>query len=135
LEEDVNWLAVVIAAIANMVIGFLWYSNWAFGRSWMTLSGRTMGEGQQPGPLYALSIVGALVQAITMAWFAANTGTASGSAGALLGLFVGIGFIAPAMFADVLFAGRPPRLYAITAGYQVVAAIVQGTIMGFLGTH
>ena len=130
-----NWLAVVIAAIANMVIGFLWYSNWAFGRSWVTLSGRTMGEGQQPGPLYALSIVGALVQAITMAWFAANTGTASGSAGALLGLFVGIGFIAPAMFADVLFAGRPPRLYAITAGYQVLAAIVQGTIMGFLGTH
>ena len=130
-----NWLAVIVAAIANMVIGFLWYSNWAFGRSWMTLSGRTMGEGQQAGPLYALSIVGALVQAITMAWFAANTGTASGSAGALLGLFVGIGFIAPAMFADVLFAGRPPRLYAITAGYQVVAAIVQGTIMGFLGTH
>ena len=130
-----NWLAVVIAAIANMVIGFLWYSNWAFGRSWVTLSGRAMGEGQQPGPLYALSIVGALVQAITMAWFAANTGTTSGSAGALLGLFVGLGFIAPAMFADVLFAGRPPRLYAITAGYQVLAAIVQGTIMGFLGTR
>ena len=130
-----NWLAVVIAAIANMIIGFLWYSNWAFGRSWVTLSGRTMGEGQQPGPLYALSIVGALVQAITMAWFAANTGTASGSAGALLGLFVGLGFIAPAMFADVLFAGRPPRLYAITAGYQVLAAIVQGTITGFLGTR
>jgi len=130
----VNWLAVVIAAIANMVIGFLWYGNWAFGRSWMTLSGRQMGEGQQPGPMYALTIVGALVQAIAMAWFAAQTGTNSGSAGALLGLFVGLGFIAPAMFADVLFAGRPPRLYAITAGYQVLAAVVQGTIMGFLGT-
>jgi len=41
--------------------------------------------------------------------------------------------VASAMFAEVLFAGRPPRLYAITAGYSVVAAIVQGAIIGFLG--
>ena len=38
------------------------------------------------------------------------------------------------MFAEVIFAGRPPRLYAITAGYQVLAAVVQGAIIGFLGT-
>lgn len=128
-----NWLAIIIAALANMVIGFLWYGNFAFGKSWVQLSGRSMGEGQRPGPLYALTIVGAVVQAIAMSWFAAQTGANSGSAGALLGLFVGLGFIAPAMFADVLFAGRPARLYAITAGYQVFAAVVQGTIIGFMG--
>lgn len=128
-----NLLAIIIATIANVVIGFLWYGTWAFGKSWMQLSGRTMGEGQQPGPLYALTIVGALVQAIAMSWFASQTGVHSGSAGAVIGLFVGIGFIAPAMFADVLFAGRPARLYAITAGYQVLAAVVQGAIIGFMG--
>ena len=128
-----NWLAIIIAAIANMVIGFLWYGTWAFGKSWVQLSGRRMGEGQQQGPLYALTIVGAVVQAIAMSWFAAQTGANSGSAGSLLGLFVGLGFIAPAMFADVLFAGRPARLYAITAGYQVLAAVVQGAIIGFMG--
>jgi hypothetical protein len=129
----VNWLAIIIAAIANMIIGFLWYGNFAFGKSWMKLSGRTMGEGQQPVPLYALTIVGAVVQAIAMSWFAAQTGANSGSAGAILGLLVGLGFIAPAMFADVLFAGRPAHLYAITAGYQVLAAVVQGAIIGFMG--
>jgi hypothetical protein len=129
----VNWLAIIIAAIANMVIGFLWYGNWAFGKSWTQLQGRAMGEGQQPGPLYALTIVGAVVQAIAMAWFMLQTGTNNGAGGALIGLFVGLGFIAPAMFADVLFAGRPPRLYAITAGYQVLAAVVQGAIIGFMG--
>ena len=128
-----NVLAIIIATIANVLIGFLWYGTWAFGKSWMQLSGRTMGEGQQPGPLYALTIVGALVQAIAMSWFASQTGVHSGSAGAVIGLFVGIGFIAPAMFADVLFAGRPARLYAITAGYQVLAAVVQGSIIGFIG--
>jgi hypothetical protein len=46
---------------------------------------------------------------------------------------VGLGFVATAMFAEVLFAGRHPRLYAIIAGYSVVASIVQGAIIGFLG--
>jgi hypothetical protein len=70
----VNWLAIIIAAIANMVIGTLWYGTWAFGKSWMKLSGHTMGEGLQAGPLYALTAVAAVVQAITMAWFVSQTG-------------------------------------------------------------
>jgi uncharacterized protein DUF1761 len=132
----VNWLAIIIAAIANMVIGFLWYGTWAFGKSWQTLSGRTMGEGfpAGPGPLYAMTAAAAIVQAITMSWFVAQTGANSGAAGAIIGLYVGLGFVATAMFAEVLFAGRHPRLYAITAGYSVVAAIVQGAIIGFLGS-
>jgi hypothetical protein len=131
----VNWLAIIIAAIANMVIGFLWYGTWAFGKSWMTLSGRTMGEGfpAGPGPLYAMTAAAAIVQAITMSWFVAQTGANSGAAGAIIGLYVGLGFVATAMFAEVLFAGRHPRLFAITAGYSVVAAIVQGIIIGFMG--
>ncbi len=128
-----NWLAIIIAVIANMVIGTLWYGTWAFGKSWMKLSGHTMGEGMQAGPLYALTALAALVQAITMSWFVGQTGAHSGSAGAIVGLYVGLGFIASAMFAEVLFAGRHPRLYAITAGYSVVAAIVQGAIIGFMG--
>jgi len=129
----VNWLAIIIAAVANMVLGFLWYGTWAFGKSWISLSGRTMGEGMQQGPLYGLTAVAAAVQAITMSWFVGQTGANSGSAGAIVGLYVGLGFVATAMFAEVLFAGRHPRLYAITAGYSVVAAILQGAIIGFMG--
>ncbi len=128
-----NWLAIIIAAVANMVIGTLWYGTWAFGKSWMTLSGHTMGGGMESGPLYAMTAVAAVVQAVTMSWFVSQTGANSGAAGAIIGLYVGLGFVATAMFAEVLFAGRHPRLYAITAGYSVVAAIVQGAIIGFLG--
>jgi hypothetical protein len=129
----VNWLAIIIAAIANMVIGFLWYGTWAFGRSWMKLSGHTMGEGFQPGPLYAMTAVAAVVQAITMAWLIGQTGANSGAAGAIVGLYVGMGIVAAAMFAEVLFAGRHPRLFAIVAGYSVLALVVQGMIIGFFG--
>src|SRR2546429_171080 len=49
-----------------MVIGFLWYGTWAFGRSWMQLSGRGMDQGQQAGPMYALTAVAAIVGGIGM---------------------------------------------------------------------
>ena len=129
-----NWIAVIVAALANMVLGFLWYRTWAFGRSWMQLSGRGLGQGQETGSLYVLTAVAALVEAITMWWFIGQTGARSGAAGAIIGLYAGLGFVATAMFAEVLFAGRAPRLYAISTGYQVLAAVVQGAIIGFLGT-
>jgi len=31
---QVNWLAVIVAAIANIIIGFIWYMPQVFGRRW-----------------------------------------------------------------------------------------------------
>lgn len=129
-----NWVAIIVATVAAMVIGFLWYGTWAFGKSWMALAGRGMGEGQQPGPMYALTALAALVEAIALSWFITMTGFTSGAGGALIGLFAGLGFIATAMFSEVLFAGRPARLYAINAGYQVFQGVVMGSLIGFLGS-
>ena len=126
-----NWLAIIVSAIAAMLIGFAWYSPWAFGKSWASLTGRTMGGGEGTGALYALIIVSAFVQAIAMNWFVERTASNSGAAGALVGLFIGLGFIAPSMFGDVLFTGRPGRLFAIVAGYSTLSAIVMGAIIGF----
>lgn len=128
-----NWLGVVIAAIAAMVIGSIWYSNMGFGRTWIALSGRQMGEGQQVGPLYAMTALAALIQAIALAWFINQTGWTTGAGGALIGLYAGLGFIATAAFAQVLFAGQAPRLFAINAGYNTFQLVVMGAIIGFLG--
>ncbi len=35
----VNYLAVLVAAIVGMVVGFIWYSPKVFGKMWMKLSG------------------------------------------------------------------------------------------------
>ena len=129
-----SWVAIIVGTVAAMVIGFIWYGNMGFGKSWMALVGRPMGEGQQPGPLYALTAVAALVECIALSWFISTTGYRTGAGGAIIGLYAGLGFVATAMFSEVLFAGRPPRLYAINAGYQVFQAVVLGAIIGFLGS-
>ncbi|TMF79158.1 MAG: DUF1761 domain-containing protein [Chloroflexi bacterium] len=129
-----SWVAIIVATVAAMIIGFIWYGNWGFGKSWMALAGRPMGEGQQPGPLYALTALAALVECIALSWFISTTGYKTGAGGAIIGLYAGLGFVATAMFSEVLFAGRPPRLYAINAGYQVFQAVVLGAIIGYLGS-
>ena len=127
-----NWLAIIIATVAAMVIGFLWYGP-IFGKSWMALTGRGMGEGGSPGPLYALTALAAFIEAIALNWFINETGWTTGAGGALIGLYASLGFVATAFFSQTLFVGKPARLYAIDAGYQVFQAVVMGAIIGFLG--
>ncbi len=33
--HSLNWLAVLVAAISTMVVGFLWYSPLLFAKPWM----------------------------------------------------------------------------------------------------
>jgi len=80
-----------------------------------------------------LTALAAFVEAVALNWFINETGWTTGAGGALIGLYAGLGFIATAFFSQVLFAGRPPRLYAIDAGYQVFQAVVLAAIIGFLG--
>lgn len=128
-----NWVAIIVATVVAMVIGFLWYGP-VFGKSWMSLSGRAMaGDPSSAGPMYALTALAAFIEAVALNWFINETGWTTGAGGALIGLYAGLGFIATAFFSQVLFAGRPPRLYAIDAGYQVFQAVVLGAIIGFLG--
>ena len=43
LTADLNYLAILVAGISNMVIGFLWYGP-IFGKMWMGLIGKTADE-------------------------------------------------------------------------------------------
>jgi len=131
-EGHVNWIAIIIATAAAMVIGFLWYGP-AFGKTWMALTGRGMGTGQSAGPLYALTALAAFIEAIALNWFINETGWITGAGGALIGLYASLGFTATAFFSQTLFVGKAPRLLAIDAGYQVFQAVVMGAIIGFLG--
>ena len=38
---EINLIAVLLAAVAMMAVGFFWYSPKGFGKQWMQLSGIT----------------------------------------------------------------------------------------------
>lgn len=129
-QVNINILAVIVAAVSTMVVGFVWYALPVFGRSWMAAIGKTEAELGSPGPAYALTLVGSFVRALALALVVGVAPAQTLLDGALVGLLVGVGFEATSYAATYIFSSRSLTLYLIDAGYHVVSLIVMGAILG-----
>jgi hypothetical protein len=130
----VNWLAVIVAAVVDFVLGFAWYSRALFGRRWATLAGINLEQmsGGGASPIYAVPAVRALVSAYVLALLALGLGASTLLDGALLGLLVSLGFVVASTVDDYVFTGRPRDLWVLNSGYHVVGFVVMGAIIGLL---
>ncbi len=132
----INLWSVLAAAVAAMVVGFLWYSPLLFARPWMVLMGydpedkAKLAEMQQgAGKMYSLSFVASLVSAAVLAKIIAITTVNSALYGMKVGFAVWLGFVATVQLTGVLFARQPTKLYLINTGYQLVCYLVMGAIL------
>lgn len=126
---DINYLAVVIAAVVNMVVGALWYSRVLFAKPWAALTGRKIEDMTGGGSGYAFAAIGALVQAWIMAHFVAWAVATTVVQGALVGLMLWIGFVAITQGVNTIFAGTRKKLLAINTGYFLVVLVINGAIL------
>src|SRR6266513_1750644 len=104
-DVDINYVAVLAAAVVNMVVGMAWYSESLFGKSWSKLTGRSMDDmrGSGAGPGYAIAAVGALLQAYILAHFVQYAAANTVSEGAITGFWIWLGFVAVVMAVNTLF--------------------------------
>jgi surface polysaccharide O-acyltransferase-like enzyme len=130
---SVNYLAVLVAAIINMVVGALWYSQALFGNAWMGLMGLKQEDMQRrmtrSSGAYIVTFIGSFLMAYALAriiWYAQATTLV---AGALIGLLAWLGFVATTHGANYLFEGRPSRLFGINTGYPLVSLIIIGAML------
>jgi hypothetical protein len=132
----VNLLSVLVAAIATMVVGFLWYSPFLFAKPWMVLMGydpndkagiEKMQKGA--GKSYGISFVASLVSAFVLAKIIVVFTVNSALYGMKIGFAIWLGFVATVQLTDVLFAKRPAKLYLINTGYQMVCYLAMGAIL------
>src|SRR5688500_16392657 len=124
----VNWLAVIIAAVAGVVIGFIWYLPQVFGRRWAREGGIELPSSGDVSPLiYLFSVVQALVQAYVVALFAGGHGIVNG---AIIGFVLWL-LIAATTYSSVLYERRSRAYWAINTGYSLVSLLVMGAIVGY----
>lgn len=129
---DVNYVALIIAAIASMVVGFVWYGP-LFGKAWMKLSGikpEEMKKANKNMPkLYGTMYVASLLMAYVLGVFISYAGVTDVVGGATIGFWAWLGFIATMKLSEVLFEQRPMNLYYINVGYHLVVLVVMGAIL------
>ena len=101
----INYLAIIVAAIAAVVIGALYYGLLGFGDRQSRMLGATPAR---PGPMQlATGLIVGLVNAWVIALLSLTLGASSVGDAILLGVLVWIGFAATFKAAQVTFERRP----------------------------
>lgn len=130
---EVTLMPIVIAAIANVILGFLWYHPSVFGGAWMRLTGITPELAERGKKRMPISVIAAflasMVVAYVMSYFGIAWGVFDWLSAIELGFWLWIGFTAPAMLGSVLWDQKPLRLYFINALFWLVSFIVMAVIL------
>jgi hypothetical protein len=128
----VNYVAVLVAAIAAMVVGMLWYGP-VFGKTWMKLAlspkdKKNMGMGSAKKSM-TLGFIGALVTAYVLAHFVGYVGAMTAGAGVQLAFWLWLGIAAPLQSGIVLWEGKPFKLFVLNTAHELVTLAVMAAIL------
>ncbi len=138
MEIHINWLAVLVAVIANFVLGWLWYGP-LFAKPWAKELGMDMSQKPDPAVMMkgmAFNLIGNFF----MAWVLANNISAWYHVPGMteMGKFSNIfstafctwlGFYVPYHLGAVVWENRSWKLFFINVGYALVSLLLVATIL------
>ena len=130
----INYFAVFVAALASMVLGAVWFSPLLFVKPWMKLmkfteKDRGKAQAKCMGKMYALAFLSNIVMSYVLDIVVHFFGATTLLSGFQVGFWMWLGFIATTMLGGVLWEGKPLKLYAITAGHQLVSLLIMSAIL------
>src|SRR3954470_2427440 len=117
MDVDINYLAVLLAALSSMVVGSIWYAQGVFGRVWGKLAGVKMDRKPKAsemtwllGSTFIASLVTAYILA-HVAFLSHNFFQNSFLQDALsTGFWLWLGFTAARIYVHDAFEGRRKKL-------------------------
>lgn len=141
--SDLNWIALLAAMVASVVLGFLWYSpKLPTGRIWMRDMKLPLDHKPTPKQMatgMTLMVIGTfLLMFVLMHVFVAfrdayrldgerldGIDLMDGFQGAF---FTWLGFFVPVGFSSVAWEGRPWSLFFVNTSYHFVNLLVAGLV-------
>jgi hypothetical protein len=138
MNVEVNWIAVLLATVGAMAVGFVWYAPSVFGNTWMRLAGLSDPAARTKGMFGAMacSVLGSLLTAFVLAHmsFIANTFYKNSffMDATTTAFWLALGFAATTLVIHNSFEHKPWKLTAIAVGNRFVTLIVMGMVIGLL---
>jgi hypothetical protein len=137
MEVLVNWWAVILATLASMIVGWIWYSKSVFGGSWMKMVGKSDKDLQKLG---MQPMVVALVVSFITAYVLAHVIYLSNAffhnsflQDALSTAFwLWLGLVAARMITHDSFEGRPAKLTLLSISHELVTLLAMALVIGLL---
>lgn len=126
----VNWIAIIVAAVVAIVIGFAYYSPQAMGNRWMAYLGTSRAQLGNPEPTgMGAGVLASLVNAWVLSILALNLGATGIDGGFLLGVLCWFGFMATITAAEVAFLKQPWGLWLVNNLHNLIVQIVMAVIV------
>ena len=129
---EINWIAVVVAALASFLLGGLWYSPVLFGKAWQRetgLSDETLKQGNM-ARIFGLSFILALLAAWNFANFLGPR--PSLAFGTAVGASAGLLWVASSFGINYLFERKSLKLFLINGGYHTIQFAIIGLVLALL---
>lgn len=132
LLAEINWLAVAVAGLLQIVIGAIWFGPKTFFPVWWRLMGKD--PNQQPGNdgmfrVFSITVIAAFVQATTVALVLHSIGAAGAIEGALVGSLLGFGIGAATSVSHRLFGQQGLRIWILEVGQDIIGLTVAGALI------
>jgi len=128
--QNLNWLAIVVAALSAFVLGGLWYSPLMFVKRWMKEAGITE-DSTKKNNLFKIFGLALLLSIIASFFLAMFIGVNAGAGfGALAGFMAGFGWVFTFFGISYLFESRSLAHFLINSLYSVVSLTLMGFIIG-----
>lgn len=133
----VNWLAVIVASLAGFGIGWGWFSDMGFGKSYRKLMGVSESSMKPGSDFMVKTMVLGLGSIVLMAFVLAHAEEFAaaylGESGMTLGLMTGfwnwLGFMVPLFVSGYLYEQKSLKLISMIGGYWLSAMLVMGVII------
>jgi hypothetical protein len=137
-ELGINYVAVLIATVANFIVGYLWYTP-LFGKAWAKEIGMDP-NGKPTGGQMSRGLIMGFIGNFFLAYvFAHNNAAWSFVPGmdqmpvagtiAMAAVFTWLGFYLPVDMNTVAWEGASWKLFFINTSYHLVILIVAATIL------
>lgn len=130
---NINWWAVLAAAVLRIVVGSVWFSPVAFVKPWQELTGvtpETMRKGL--GRAIVIDLILSLVMSFVLyhAVMYATNQAPNLVAGIIVGILNWLGFVLATHLPLWAYENRPLKLIAIGSGSNLVSMVLMGALFG-----
>jgi hypothetical protein len=140
IMPEINYVAILVAAIASMVVGGIWYGP-LFGKLWMKGMGWDPSDHEHmakmkkaAGPAYAQQFIGSLLTGYALAHMLWAFGIAlpeitGAAAGFQAGFWSWVGFVLPVKYGDKLWGGKKFKYLSVDLAYYLVNLVIMAVII------
>jgi Protein of unknown function (DUF1761) len=129
-DIPINLMALLAATAIRFIVGAIWFSPVAFAPAWRGLVG--IDEARMKAGLpkaIIIDLIGSFVMAFVLVHAVIYAGASTIAAGAAVGFFNWLGFVAVVQLGANIYQQRPLTLFFVETGFNLLALILMGAVL------